>query len=43
MECDSCSNNADDEHECPFKSELNDDYTLCNCCDQCTEQCMMDI
>jgi hypothetical protein len=43
MECNSCKNEAQEDHECPFKSLLNNDLELCNCCDECTEQCMMDI
>jgi hypothetical protein len=40
---DACKNPANEAHECPFRTEIDDDYTECNCCDACTEQCAMDI
>jgi hypothetical protein len=30
-------------HECPFETELNDNYVLCNCCKDCEESCAMEI
>lgn len=32
-------------HSCPFASDVenNDDPEHCNCCDECQEQCAMDI
>ncbi len=31
-------------HTCPFKTEMSDDdTTLCNCCEQCTHECAMDV
>lgn len=30
-------------HNCPFALEINNDETLCNCCDDCEHQCAMDI
>jgi hypothetical protein len=41
--CGGCKNEAQEDHECPFKSEIRHSDELCNCCDECTEQCMMNI
>ncbi len=42
--CKSCENAGRELHTCPFKSEINDDNeTLCNCCDDCSHECAMDI
>jgi len=42
--CDRCEEQpADDLHECPFKSEIDDDKTLCNCCSECTMRCADEI
>lgn len=31
-------------HTCPFASDVeNDNKSLCNCCDDCTSECAMDI
>jgi hypothetical protein len=30
-------------HSCPFKSEINHDDTLCNCCPFCQEECYVEI
>ena len=30
-------------HECPFKSEINDNNEACTCCDSCRHECAMDI
>lgn len=39
-----CGCKGEAEHTCPFSSEINgDDTTLCNCCEECTYQCAMDI
>ena len=33
-----------EEHTCPFKEEINDDYeSLCNCCEYCTQNCRWEI
>lgn len=32
-----------DEHECPFATEINDNYDLCACCPHCEHECAMDI
>lgn len=32
------------DHVCPFKQDINDDSeSLCNCCEECTHECAMDI
>ncbi len=28
--------------ECPFKSEMNNDYTQCNCCSECRSNCALE-
>ena len=31
-------------HLCPYKMEINDDHeSTCNCCDECTSECAMDV
>ena len=39
--CDTCHwQTAKPEHFCPQRNELDDDdETLCNCCDECKEEC----
>lgn len=35
---------AEEAHPCPFAEEINDDSeTLCSCCDDCANDCAMDI
>lgn len=42
--CSSCkANTGKSLHECPYKSELFDDYSLCDCCEDCTQNCRDDI
>lgn len=42
--CYRCDNAANEDHPCPYKSELQgDDETLCNCCDECCQECADDI
>lgn len=36
-------NLAQEPHECPFSAEMNNIYTLCNCCRDCEYECAMDI
>lgn len=46
MNCDRCQKNPSSGlHRCPYASEINDnnDDEYCNCCDDCTHQCCMDI
>jgi len=38
-----CGNPATEPHTCPFAEEINDDETLCRCCDGCQHECAMDI
>ena len=40
----SCGNEYIGEHTCPYQEEINEDSeTLCNCCKECTQQCVWDI
>ena len=43
--CSRChTNDAADEHTCPYATEINGDYeSLCDCCDDCKNECCMDI
>ena len=34
---------AQEDHECPYSSEINNDHSTCNCCEECEYQCSMDI
>lgn len=44
FDSESCSHKEKEEpHECPYRSELYDDFTLCTCCEKCTDQCSDDI
>lgn len=36
-------NPADEDHECPFASEIRNDNSPCNCCDYCYGKCSYDI
>jgi len=39
-----CGSTSEDLHTCPFAEDINGDYeSLCNCCSECTRECMMDI
>ena len=39
-----CDNLATTPHSCPYAGEIHDDYeSECNCCDECTHECAMDI
>jgi hypothetical protein len=43
--CGKCDkNSAQNEHTCPYQSDVNDDdeYT-CDCCDECCQDCADDI
>lgn len=42
-DCDHCSNPGRELHSCPYDEELHDGTVQCNCCENCTEQCAMDI
>ena len=43
--CQSCKKNpAQPKHTCPYAEEIGgDSESMCNCCDDCTYQCAMDI
>lgn len=44
--CEKCGKNAAtlDEHTCPFKSDIHDDNeTMCNCCNDCCQECADEI
>jgi len=42
--CSSCRDNiAEEKHTCPYSEEIHSDYTLCNCCDRCSQNCTDDI
>ena len=35
---------TEEMHSCPFAEEIwDDDSNNCNCCDECTYECTMDI
>lgn len=38
-------NDGRELHGCPYQKEINDskDEEYCNCCKQCTEECLWDI
>jgi len=39
-----CGNLANEEHTCPYNEDINNDsITLCNCCDDCIDECSGDI
>jgi len=39
-----CGKEATEDHTCPYAEEINDDNeTLCNCCEDCTQECVWDI
>ncbi len=42
--CQSCSNDAREDHICPYREEMQEDkVSLCNCCEECEHSCAMDI
>lgn len=43
LKCDKCNKPTCGEGHCPFSSEINDDWSLCNCCDSCQHDCAMEI
>lgn len=45
INCTRCGNNpAEVSHTCPFSVEIaGDDERLCDCCNECTNECAMDI
>lgn len=39
-----CCNEPTEPHTCPYAEEINEDYeSLCNCCEKCEHECVMDI
>jgi len=39
-----CKTETIDEHFCPYKADIYDDYEdFCKCCDVCTEECAWDV
>jgi hypothetical protein len=44
FECENCGNKVEgDLHTCPYKEELDNDYSMCNCCVVCRDACMDEI
>lgn len=42
--CDNCNVMPSAElHTCPYRTEINYDYSICNCCEACEHECCMDI
>ena len=43
--CKKCKqHSALDLHSCPYQSDVNNDSeSLCDCCEECTDECCMDI
>ena len=43
-EMQSCEHEVLEPHTCPFREDVNGDYTtLCTCCEKCQHECAMDI
>jgi hypothetical protein len=42
-EVENCKNKAQELHSCPFKSEIENDSTLCNCCEKHERSCAREI
>ena len=39
-----CGGVGQEDHVCPFAEDVHGDtQTLCNCCDDCQNECYMDI
>lgn len=43
--CSRCEKHPQGEaHPCPYLEEIRDDHvTTCDCCDECTHECAMDV
>lgn len=40
----SCKCPSSELHGCPYAEEINEDHGFtCNCCEECTRECLMDI
>lgn len=43
-QCLDCENEGTELHSCPYNAEINEDNSLvCNCCDDCAQECANDI
>lgn len=38
-----CGAKAAAKHVCPYACEINNDESLCDCCEECSYQCAMDV
>ncbi len=39
-----CGDPGETDHTCPYAEDIHDDHeSLCNCCQECTGNCAMDI
>lgn len=42
--CAKChENEAKALHPCPYKTQINDDDSLCDCCEECEDDCRDNI
>ena len=41
--CLRCDEKGLPHHKCPYFNELFGDDGLCNCCDNCTQECALDV
>lgn len=44
--CPRCDNEADEQSGCPFAMEIclqSEEEALCKCCEECRNECLMDI
>ena len=42
--CHNCEKNLkQEEHPCPFASEIHNDESPCECCEECENECAQDI
>lgn len=42
--CPMCGKPGRHNHNCPYSSEIDgDDETMCNCCDECTDDCRDEV
>lgn len=38
-----CTNDATEEHTCPYREEIVEDESTCQCCADCTGECALEI
>ncbi len=44
LKCQGCGGKGEEIHSCPYAEEINDNFQkICNCCDACRHECLMDI